>query len=303
MKVVVFGGSGFLGSHVADALSDKGYEVTIYDLKSSPFLKDSQKMVIGDILDSEKVRAATKGADAIYHFAGVADLEGSQTKPLETVVQNIKGTTILLKASRLARAKRFIFASTVYVYSNKGGFYRCSKQAAELYVEEFERRYGLDYTIIRYGTVYGPRTNPHNGVYRYLKQALTENKIVCSGDGEEMREYIHARDAARLSAEILSDKHKNKHVIITGHHPMKFKDFLYMTKEILDNNVEIKFEKPQPDSAHYNLTPYSFIPKIGYKLTTNSYLDMGQGLLECINEIHSHCVKDETKKIKTMEKV
>jgi len=299
MKVVVFGGSGFLGSHVADALSEKGYDVTIYDLQPSPFLKDSQRMVIGDVLDPERVWAVTEGADVIYNFAGIADIEYAETKSLETIMQNIKGTAILLEAARRAKAKRFVFASTVYVYSSKGGFYRCSKQSAELYIEEFQRRYGLDYTIIRYGSLYGPRANRHNGVYRFLKQAITENKIVYPGNGEEMREYIHARDAARLSAEILSDKHRNKHIIVTGHHPMKFKDFLSMTKEILNDNIEIKFEKPHPDSAHYNLTPYSFIPKIGYKLTTDSYLDMGQGLLECIDEIHSRCVKNEKK----MEKI
>lgn len=295
MKVVVFGGSGFLGSHVADALSENGHKVTIYDLRPSPFLKDSQNMVIGDILDPEGVVAVAEGADVIYNFAGIADLEGAKTKPLDTITQNIKGTTILLEAARRVKAKRFVFASTIYVYSDRGGFYRCSKQSAELYIEEFERRYGLDYTVLRYGTLYGPRADKRNGVYRYLKEAVTKKKIVCPGTGEEMREYIHVRDAAQLSVDILSDKHKNKHIIITGHHPMRFKDFLYMAKEILNNDVEINFEKSYSDLTRYNLTPYSFIPKIGYKLTTNSYLDMGQGLLECINEIHSHCIKNEKK--------
>ena len=236
----------------------------------------------------------------MYHFAGIADLDDARTKSLETVIQNIKGTALLLEAARRAKIKRFVFASTVYVYSDKGGFYRCSKQSAELYIEEFQRRYGLDYTIIRYGSIYGPRADHRNGVYRHLKQALAENKIVCSGNGEEMREYIHAMDAARLSVEILTEKHKNQHITITGHHPMKFKDFLFTVKEILGKNIEITFDSPVRDSAHYSLTPYSFIPKIGYKLTTNRYLDIGQGLLECINEIHSSfCGKFEKKDVQT----
>ena len=93
---------------------------------------------------------------------------------------------------------------------------------------------------------------------------------------------------------ILGDKHKNQHIIITGHHQMKARDFLYTIKEILDNKVEIEFNKSNQDSAHYTLTPYSFIPKIGYKLTTNRYFDMGQGLLECMNEIHSLSREEET---------
>jgi len=294
MKVVIFGGSGFIGSHVADMLTENGCEVTIFDLKPSPYLKPGQEIVIGDILDKGAVDDAVEGCDYIYHFAGIADLDGANTKSLETVIQNVKGTVNLLEAARQAKVKRFIFASTVYVYSNKGGFYRCSKQAAELYVEEYQNRYGLDYTILRYGTIYGPRADYHNSVYRYLKQALEEEKITVFGNGEEMREYIHVRDAARLSIDILSEKHRNQHVIITGHHPMKFRDFLYTIKEILGNKTEIEFKELCTNHSHYNLTPYSFIPKIGYKLTANCYSDMGQGLLECMNEIHSFTQTEET---------
>jgi len=286
MKMVVFGGSGFIGSHTADILTERGHKVKIFDLKISPFLKADQEMVIGDILDEAKVRKAIEGCDYVYHFAGITNLDDAKTKALETVDQNIKGALVLLEASRQAGVKRFIFASSVYVYSDKGGFYRCSKQSAELYIEEYRRRYGLDYTILRYGTVYGSRADYRNSVYRHLKEAVVNGEVVCPGDGEEVREYIHVRDAAQLSADVLADKHKNQHIIITGHHPMKFKDFLYMIKEIVGDNVKIKFKAAEYDSAHYNLTPYSFIPRIGYKLTTDCYLDMGQGLLECLNEMH-----------------
>jgi len=287
MKAIIFGGSGFIGSHVADVLTEKGFKIKIFDLRPSPYLKSNQEMITGNILDEEEVNKAVEGCDYVYHFAGIADLDDARTKSVETVIQNIKGTTILLEAARSIKAKRFIFASTVYVYSNKGGFYRCSKQAAELYVEEYQRGYGLDYTILRYGSVYGPRADHRNSVYTYLKQALEEGRVEAYANGDEMREYIHVRDAARLSVDILSEEHRNRHVIITGHHPMKFRDFLYTIQEILGNKIEIDFKQLASDSTHYSLTPYSFIPKIGYKLTANSYLDMGQGLLECINEIHS----------------
>lgn len=288
MKAIVFGGSGFIGSHVADVLSGKGFQVKIFDIVPSLYLKSNQEMIVGDILDEQKVTSATKGCDYIYHFAGITDLDDAKTKCLETVNQNVKGTAILLEAARKNNAKRFIFASTIYVYSEKGGFYRCSKQSAELYIEEYQRRYGLDYTILRYGTVYGPRADYSNSVHRYLQEAFFKRKIVCSSSGEEMREYIHVRDAARLSVDVISEEHKNQYIIITGHHQMEFKNFLYMIKEILGNDIEVTFGVSGSDSAHYNLTPYSFTPKIGYKLTTNCYQDMGQGLLECLNEIHLH---------------
>ena len=293
MKAIVFGGSGFIGSHVADRLTEGGYDVTIFDLKPSPYLLPAQKIIRGNILDKEAVFDAVKGHDYIYNFAGLADLDTSATEPLKTIEQNIMGTAMLLEGALRNGAKRFIQASTIYVYSETGGFYRCSKQAAELYVEEYNRRFGLEFTILRYGTVYGPRADSRNSIYRYLKQALTEGKIDCGGSGDETREYIHVRDAAQLSVDILADKYRNKQVIITGHHPMRLKDMLYTIREILSNRIEINFEASKSDTPHYNITPYSFVPKIGHKLVTHEYVDMGQGLLECISEIYGQDMNRE----------
>jgi UDP-glucose 4-epimerase len=292
MKAIVFGGSGFIGSHVADSLTEAGHEVAIFDLKPSPYLLPAQEMIIGNILDENAVFEAVRGCDYVYSFAGITDLDDATTKPLETIQQNIMGTTILLEASRRNKIKRFIYASTIYVYSDKGGFYRCSKQAAELYIEEYQRKFGFDYTILRYGTVYGPRADNRNSIYRYLKQAIDKGKIECPGTGDEIREYIHVKDVARLSVSILSEEYRNQHVIITGHHSMRFKDMLYMIREILGNRVEIEFTGAK-EEAHYGITPYSFVPKIGQKLVSHYYIDMGQGLLECINEIYNPKLGEE----------
>lgn len=284
LKAVVFGGAGFLGSHVADCLTERGYAVTLFDQRQSPYLKEGQEMFIGSVLDEDAVKKVLRGADYIYHFAGIADLDDATTQPIETIRLNIEGTSRILEAARHEKPKRFVYASTIYVYSEKGGFYRCSKQSAELYIEEFQRKYSIDFTILRYGTLYGPRATSSNSVYRYVSQALKDGVIVYDGTGDEMREYIHVCDAAKLSADILSDAYRNKHVIVTGHHPMKFKHLLEMINEILGNKIKMK-NVGASDSVHYTLTPYSFNPKIGMKLTSNCYIDMGQGLLECCREI------------------
>ncbi|MBU0591893.1 NAD(P)-dependent oxidoreductase [Candidatus Micrarchaeota archaeon] len=284
-KVVVFGGGGFIGSHVADELTARGCEVTIFDIKKSRYVQDKQKMVVGDMLDPEKVLDTIKGTDYVYNFAGVSDLQSATTMPVETIKYNILGTANILEACRQANVKRFVFASTIYVYSERGGFYRCSKQATELYIEEYKRKYGLDFTILRYGTVYGPRTDERNSIYRYLKQALVEKKIEWVGTGDELREYIHVKDVAKLSVDILDGDYKNQHINITGHHPTKFMDMLATINEILGGKVEIKLKKPEPGGSHYNMTPYSFSPKIGKKLVANPYTDLGQGLLEVLEEI------------------
>lgn len=290
MKVIVFGGSGFIGSHTADALTEAGHEVKIFDLKLSSYLRSGQEMIIGDILNFDQVSEVIQGSDVVYNFAGLADLDDATTKPIETVRENIEGNVNLLEASQRANINRFIYASTIYVYSQLGGFYRCSKQSSELYIEEYLRNFGLNYTILRYGTVYGPRADSRNSVYRYLYQALKYGHIEGLGTGEEIREYIHVHDVARLSVEILKEEYINHYVIITGRNPMKYKELLNMIKEILNNKVQIKLRKPK-NYAHYNITPYSFAPKIGKKLVSNYYQDIGQGLLECLEEIYQQLKK------------
>jgi UDP-glucose 4-epimerase len=287
MKAIVFGGSGFLGSHVADCLTTRGYEVTIFDLIPSPYLLPEQRMIVGDILDGGAVNRAATGQDIVYNFAGIADLDDAKTKPLLTLQLNVQGNINIMEACLSSKVKRFIYASTIYVYSQKGGFYRSSKQAAEIYIEEFQRRYGLNFTILRYGTLYGPRADERNSIYRYLRQALENRSIICSGTGDESREYINVQDAARLTVDILDEQYRNQHIIITGHYPMKFRDMLMMIREILGADIKIEFTGEE-NADHYSLTPYSFVPKVGHKLVNHYYLDMGQGLMECLHEMHEN---------------
>ena len=285
MNVVVFGGSGFLGSHTADVLTEKGYDVVIYDISQSKYLKPSQRMIVGDILDEEKVRMSVEGADVVYNFAGIADIRQALNKPIETVKYNILGNAIILGAAKEAKVKRFVFASTIYVYSESGSFYRCSKNACELYIETYQKQYGMDYTVLRYGTLYGSRSNITNSVYRFIHQSLTEGKISYPGDGSEIREYINVLDAAQGSVEILDDEFRNEYITFTGHHPMKVSDLFLMIKEILKKDIEIEYLHLQ-DDPHYKITPYTFIPRMGKKYVRKSYTDMGQGILLCMQEMH-----------------
>jgi UDP-glucose 4-epimerase len=291
-RVIVFGGAGFLGSHTADALSDAGYEVTVFDARPSPYLRSEQRGVRGDIRDAAAVEAAMAGCEIVYNFAGLADIDEARSRPLDTVRLNIEGNTVLLDVAARAGVQRYVFASSIYVYSEAGSFYRVSKQACELYIEEYQRRFGLNYTILRYGTLYGRRADERNSIHRYLKKALIERRIDCVGTGDELREYVHVSDAARASVQILHGDFANQHVILTGHHPMRFGDLLAMVREIVGDDVDIRLQPPERnasrrgESAHYSLTPYNFRPKIGRKLVSHLYLDMGQGLLDVLEEIY-----------------
>ena len=137
-NVTVIGGSGFLGKEVSKELLNRKYKVKILDLKSPEFLNKNLKFIKGDILDVKKLESAIKGSAYVYNFAGIADLDYGVHQPIKSVEQNILATVNMLNFCKKNKVKRYIYASTIYVYSEKGGFYRCSKQAAENYIEELE---------------------------------------------------------------------------------------------------------------------------------------------------------------------
>jgi UDP-glucose 4-epimerase len=280
---VVFGGGGFLGSHVADELTANDFRVRVFDLKPSRFLRDGQEMFIGDITDLDSVRKAMEGAKYVFHFAGLADIDEAADRPRDTVLLNILGTVNLLEAARDAGVERFVFASTVYVYSNAGSFYRASKQACERYVEIFREKFGLPFTILRYGSLYGRRSGRKNTISQLISDALERRTMSYPGDGEELREYIHAQDAAVATLQALGDEYANKHVILTGARAMRVKDVIHMIREMLPFEVDVQFGRRE-GAEHYRITPYSFNPKIGKKLVVNPFVDMGQGILDCIEE-------------------
>ncbi len=285
MKIVIFGGSGFLGSHVADALSDAGHEVTIFDIRKSPYLRPDQTMVVGDILDDRLVTEVVSQQQVVYHLAGIADIDECVYRPVDTVKYNILGTVQLLEACRKSKIERFVFASSVYVYSDSGYFYRTSKQACEAFIENYWELYGLKYTILRYGSLYGERSDDRNSIYRLIKQAITEGKITYKGTGDELREYIHVRDAAQSSVKILAPEFENQNIILTGNQAIRYRELLEMIREMLGNRIEIEIV-PTDRKAHYKITPYNFSPKLGQKLVNNPHIDMGQGLLACMAEIY-----------------
>lgn len=284
---LVIGGGGFIGSHTADALSEEGYSVRVFDKVPSPYLNTDagQEMILGDLSDYEVLLNAAKGVDYIYHFAGIADIEEANSRPLDVCDINIKGTVQALEIAKQVGVKRFIFASTVYVYSDRGGFYRVSKQACENFIEAYQRLYNLPFTILRYGSLYGRRAGPDNGIRKIIETALTSNKVTYNGDPNATREYIHANDAARLSVQILDSKFENKHIILTGHERMKVSDLMLMISEMLPHNPEVEFGE-KTLAAHYVMTPYLHNPRLGEKLIDTRHIDLGQGLLDCIDDVH-----------------
>jgi len=285
MKALVTGGSGFIGSHVVDALLLDGHEVVIFDKQSPEHISErvdgSLTLIEGSIGDPNAVSRAAEGCDVIYHFAAIADIEEAAIQPIKTFQINVMGTLNVLEAARTNSISRFIFASSIYVYSNQGAFYKTSKRACEQLIEDYHSEFSLNYTILRFGSLYGPRAGKTNAVYQMIKQALETKSIIYKGTGDESREYIHASDGAAAAIEMLKPEFKNKIIHLTGHERMTTRDMMDMIAEIIGSDVSIEVNAGEM-VGHYFQTPYSYTPKLGRKHIQSSYIDIGLGLLDLI---------------------
>lgn len=280
-KIVVFGGSGFIGSHVADLLSDEGYDVHLFDRTQSKYLRTDQTMIVGDVLDKELVGRAVEGARYVYHFAGIADIGDAYNKPIAAIETNILSTTYILDACVKYKVQKFMFASTIYVYSNHGSFYRATKQACELIIECYAKEFNLSFSIMRYGSLYGKRATINNSIKKMISQAIQSNKITREGDGSEVRDYINVKDAALASFKLLFEGPESKYVMITGNQTYKISEILKMIKEMFSNEIEIEYTSTGL-KEHYQVTPYNFKPNVAKKYTLDFNHDFGQGVLEAM---------------------
>jgi len=286
-KVAVIGGSGFLGSYVCDGLWDRGFTVHILDLNPSSYLKEGMRFHNCDIMNAPHLLELFEEHqfEGVFNFAGLADLDTAFQEPVQAMELNVLGNLHVLEACRKTKVQKLIYASSAYANSSRGSFYGISKLTSEKLVEEYFHRYSLPFTILRYGSVYGERAKAPNGIYCLLKEAHETGKILHKGDGEEVREYIHARDAAKLSVDALeSSEHENSHLILTGVERLKYKDLLSMISEILNDSIKIEYEDCDTH-GHYKITPYSFRPQTAMKLAANPFIDMGQGLVDCLRAI------------------
>ena len=269
----------------SDFFSKNGHEIIIFDKCKPQNLLDNQSFVKGDLFDEKSLEQALKNVEIVLHFAAQADIDYSEENPEETLENNIQGTINLLKKVKDLNLKRFFFSSSVYVNSKHGSFYGVSKQCCEKIIEEYSRRYGLDFTILRYGSLYGPNANEFNSISSIIESALSTKSIERSGDGEEIREYVFINDAAEMTYETLSEDYKNKHVFISGNQQIKVKDLLVMINEILGGDIKISYKEKDNNQLHYGITPYSYKINSAKRIVLKNFTDLGDGLLQVIQGI------------------
>ena len=288
-NVLVFGGFGFLGYYLVKELLLNGYEVTVADINRNEELSGKVNFINCDILKKEAVESVFETAefDIVYNLAGFANLDRAIENPLKTMQLNVISNIFIIDACLAHKVAKFVYASSAYAVSNKGSFYGVSKLASEKIIEEYHKKHDLNFVILRYGSVYSERNYDNNYIYNLVKEAVEKGEINHKGNGKEIREYIHAADAAKLSVDVVEDsKFENMHVILTGTERMQRTELFSMINEILGNKVEINYNDCGYGN-HYKFTPYSFDPSVSKKLVSNPHIDMGQGLLECVRAVHN----------------
>lgn len=284
-SALVIGGAGFLGSHVADALTESGYEVCIYDRVQSQYLRNNQRMILGSIEDEASLLTAMSGVDYVFHLAAIADIASCNNNPMAAIESNILGSARVFESCFRSKVQKIIFASSVYVYSDSGGFYRATKQASETLLREYAKKFDQRYSILRYGSLYGPRSPDWNGLKQYIRTILKNEAIIYKGTGEEKREYIHIADAALMTVDAIDSRYDGQCLLLTGQESLSSRDVLQLIFEIIGLRENIKFNVDAIDSAHYRTTPYKFEKQRAIKINPTSHVDFGQGILEMIQEL------------------
>mgnify|MGYP006076400317 CR=1 FL=1 len=295
MNILVIGGAGFLGSHLVDYLEKAKHRVTIYDKNYGHFKKkDKKKIILGDINNYNKLSRVIKNKDVVYNYAAISDIGETIFNPIQTTKNNILANVLILNLCVKFKIKKFIFASTIYVHSSQGSFYKVSKQSSELFIEEYYKKFGLNYSIIRFGSVFGPRASKKNGLSKIIHKALVEKKIFYSGTKKAVRKFIYVKDAARGGVEVLKKKYNNKNLLLTGNSSTKITDVLKKISLILKIKKKPTFSNSISE-GHYNISPYSYIPKKDLKMKIKNTISLKDGIFELIKDIKKNEQKNNTR--------
>lgn len=226
-RILVTGGAGFIGSHLADALLARGYAVRVLDNLSSGqranLALDNPRLelMVGDVADQAVVRMALAGCTAVAHLAAVASVQASVEDPVGTHRSNFLGTLSLCEAMREQGVRRVLFASSAAVYGQNGEGtaideetakapltpYAVDKLASEHYLDFYRRQHGLEPAVFRFFNIFGPRqdpTSPYSGVISiFAERARAGLPITVFGDGEQTRDFVYVADLVALLVQAL----------------------------------------------------------------------------------------------------
>jgi len=261
MKVLITGGSGFIGSHIVDNLVQNGHQVFVYDLPAvgNRFSDPNVAFIPGSILDMETLRQAMVGVDAVYHLAAIADVKDVFEDPLYSEMVNVRGTINVLEAARRCRVSRVIYGSTTWVYSEAEAemvdedtplgspkhLYTSTKLTSEYYCIAYRELYGLESTVLRYGIPYGPRSRDAAVIPAFVSKALKGEPLTIAGDGSQFRQFVYVEDLAEGNVLALKPAGANRTYNLDGAETITIKQIAETIQKIL-GKVDIEYIEGRP---------------------------------------------------------
>ena len=205
--------------------------------------------------------------------------------PLKTISLNILANAKIIELCIKNKISRYIYASSIYALSNNGSFYKCSKQAAENYLIEYNKKEKINYTILRFGSLYGPRSNYNNGLYKIIFDFIKNNRLSYFGNNKTVRNYIYVKDAAKICVEVTKNKYKNKIVQITGKKSTKINEIMKNLSKLLNNKKKINY-KNLNNLNHYEKNPFTYKLDYGLKCFLKKEQNLDKGIVELYNFIN-----------------
>jgi UDP-glucose 4-epimerase len=285
MKVLVTGGSGFIGSHVVDRLQIRGLEPRIFDLVPSPHHRAGDvDTVLGDLCDPDAVRDALQGCDAVIHLAALADVDQVTKDPALADRVNVRGTQSLLDAARELEIGRFVYASTIWVYGDAAGpeavdedtplglpkhFYTATKIAGEMYTSAYTELYGLEHTILRFGIPYGPRSRSTAVVAAFTAKALAGQPLTIAGDGTQSRRFVYVEDLADGVAVSLDPVAANRVYNLVGRENTSVRSIARTVRDVVGDVPIVHIEGRAGDLKGGNISGARAAGELGWEPTTS----------------------------------
>jgi UDP-glucose 4-epimerase len=227
LVILVTGGSGFIGSHIVDALLERDHEVRVFDL-TKPH-NDDAKWFRGDLTNRDDVFHAFRDVEFAFHLGAIADVDVALSNPGLCLRVNELGTLHVLEAAQSVDAERVLLASTTWVYGNTKGIateetplpppehiYTKMKMGQEQLLMAWNRHHGLPYTILRYDIPYGPRMRENLAIAVLVRKAMRGEPLTIHGDGNQGRCFIFVNDLAEGNLAALGAKATNQIINLAG---------------------------------------------------------------------------------------
>jgi nucleoside-diphosphate-sugar epimerase len=281
MKILVTGGGGFIGSHLAAHLAELGHDLRILDNFASGqrsnmlAMPDDVELIEGDIQSYERAHNAVTGCDIVFHQAALPSVPRSVQDPLTSNATNITGTLNVLLAARDAGVRRVIFASSSSIYGSSPQMpkredvmplpispYAAAKVACEGYCRSFAEVYGLETVALRYFNVFGPRQDPRSeyaaAVPKFINELMAGERPTVFGDGEQSRDFAYVQNIIEANVLAMDAQGVAGQVFnVACGEAVTINRLLEELRALLDTDIEAEYVAPRPGDVRHSLADIS----------------------------------------------